>query len=920
MMTCRYTILCVLSLFLILTQFSTLKAQVKPFFPNGTYNTDIPTPAEFLGFELGARPVQHLEVVRYFKKLAELSPRAKYYEAGKTHENRLLGYLVVTAEKNMNNLKAIRKQHASLADPRLPNNHDIEKMPAVAWMMYSIHGNELSGTDASVQLAYQLTAGTDALTMGILNGLIVGIDPMENPDGRERRTTQLQQWQRNEPNSDVQDISHSGIWPSGRGNHYLFDLNRDWFILAHPETRSRVKAINEWSPQLVVDAHEMGSYDTYLFNPPREPINLNVGQNVRKWWEIFSQDQAQAFDDFGWSYYTREWYDDLYPGYGSALPNFSGTIGILYEQARTDGSLIKKPNDNISTFRDAVHRQFISSMANLKTAAENRVELLKDFHAVRKEAIQIRGAYYIVPDENSSRVDHLVERMLLSGFEVHKTKASFKIKNAHFSSPPVLSRLDIPANSYVIPLNQPLGFLIKAVLEFDPRMLTSVLQKEFEDLEKGKGTHLYDVTAWSMLLAYDVKAYYSESAYPKNTERIKLIEKNGGVFQHQQGAAAFLCEYDDDNAIRALLEMYENDIKVRIAKKPFAADGKNYDRGTLLIRANENGDGLTKQLEEIATNTGVDITGIKSMRIQTGPDLGGREFQLLEKPRIAILTGTGLSSYNIGATWYLLEYELNTRFSMLNHESFSRYDLRKYNVLILPSSWGGSRTYHHILGKEGIAKLKDWVKDGGTLIGIDGGAVFLADSSSKMSRVKLKRQALKELPSYAVALEKEKHALMNVDSLAIWEGKVQAVDEEDEGKKKELEALEKIDEHQRIYRPRGVILKVNLDEENWINYGMRNSVPAMFSSSYAFMSKYPLQTAGRFAESNELRLSGLVWPEAKERWANTAYVTRESSGKGQIILFAAEPNFRSYFYGTTRMLLNSMLLGPGMGTSVVVDY
>ena len=898
----------------------TTLAQTEGFWPAGMYNKTIPTPEAILGFNPGEKPVKHHEVVQYFQILAETSPRAQYFEVGETHERRLLGYLIISSEENIGNLKEIKSQLKKIADPRKGQNVNLNATKGVAWMMYSIHGDELSGTDASVQLAYQLTAGTDEQTMKILDELVVGIDPMENPDGRERHLAQLQQWGSDAPNSDAQEIDHAGVWPYGRGNHYFFDLNRDWFILANPESRARMKALVEWNPQLVVDAHEMGPYSTYLFNPPREPINSNVNDSARKWWQVFSQDQSKAFDEYGWSYYTRSWYDDLFPGYGSAMPNYWGSVGLLYEQAQTDGSEIKKPNDKISTFKDAVHRQFISSMTNLNTAANNRVALLNDFQTVRENASATKGAYYIPTHLNPTRVERLVERLLMCGIEVyHSDKSIARFKGYGYGGKPY-GVSSLPPDTYIVPLGQPLGYLVKAILEFDPRMLNKVLQKEYSDLQKGKGSHLYEVTAWSMLLAYDVDAYFSKKTTLKNAKLVRTIKSRSGGLHNAKDVTGFVCAYDDDQVIPALLAMFNKDMKVRSATEPFEAGGKKYDRGTLLLLANENASNLKVTLEKIAQTHRVDIYGIKSMRVTDGPDLGGGEFRLLESPRIAMLTGPNLSANSIGTTWYLLDHELKTRFSLINHDHFIGFDLRKYNVLILPDTWGDLKTYHNILGKSGISKLKDWVQDGGTLIGIKGAASFLADSSSGLSKVQLRRQALNELTLYEEALAKEKMVTQKIDSLLIWEGRTQAKTKQTEAEKIGLEKLKALDERGRLFQPRGTILNTSLDPEHWLNYGAGKSVPVTIYSSFAFLSKMPVETPTRYTKADKLRLSGLLWPEAKERWAETAYATREASGNGQIILFADEPNYRSYFYGSTRLLLNAMLLGPGMGSNNGVEW
>ena len=368
------------------------QTQNEPYFKNGIYDSSIPNPNTIIGFEIGERPVRYSETVEYIKELSRVSGKVDLFEVGETHQGRKLYYLIITSPENKSNIKSIKENIQKLADPRkleseTEANRIIEESPAVAMMMYSIHGNESSGTDAAMQLAYQLAAGTDETTKSILDNLIVIIYPMENPDGRERFNNQLQSWSGKIKTYDTQSYPHSGVWPSARTNHYHFDLNRDWFILSQPESRSRVKVLLEWNPQLVVDTHEMGSFSTFLFNPPREPINPNLHKKIKKWWTHFAAEQSAEFDKYGWSYYTGEWLEEWYPGFGSSYPSYHGAISILYEQARTSGLSVKQPAGTVLTFRESVHHQIISSLANLKTTASKKEELLNDFYSIKKEAL-----------------------------------------------------------------------------------------------------------------------------------------------------------------------------------------------------------------------------------------------------------------------------------------------------------------------------------------------------------------------------------------------------------------------------------------------------------------------------------------------------------------------------------------------------
>lgn len=906
-----------------------LSQEQEPLYKNGTYEQNIPSPEEVLGFSLGERPVRYEEVVKYLKTLSRKTPRVKLVEAGMTHENRRLYYALVSSAENMTRLDEIKDKIATLSDPRkLKSGREAQDItsetPAIAWLMYSIHGDELSGVDAGLMMAYQLAAGTDTLSKKLRRELVVGIDPIENPDGRERFLAQMEQWRGLLPNSDAQSIQHTGVWPWGRGNHYLFDLNRDWFILSQPESRARVQALVNWHPQLVVDAHEMGSYETFLFPPPREPFNPNLSPAILKWTNTLSEEQAKAFDQYGWSYYTREWNEEWYPGYGSSLPVYHGAIGILYEQASTEGTSIKRPDGTVLTFRESVHHQFISSVANLTTLANHREEILNDFYGMKKEASAKSKsgaqAYYIVPGGNPSRANRLIGKLLMQNIEIETAEADFQVRDArsYWEAAPAAKKL--PKGTFIIRLDQPLRPLINTILEFDPRMTTEFLKSERESLERGEGTRMYEVSAWSLPMAYNVEAYASSTSPGVKTKPVGELPAPIGRVTNPDPAYGFVINYSDDNAITALLKVFESGCKVRIAREPFQIEGNAFSRGSLLLRRNENPPDLPKRIAEIAQTSGAAVYGVNTARSQDGPDLGGGEFELLAPPKIAVLSGPSISLSDFGVIWYLLDHELKYPFSILNNGNFEGFDLRKYNVLILPSASGGTETYQQMFGKKGIEKLKNWVNGGGTLIGIENGAAFLADSATGFSQVKLRRQALKEIALYEAAAEQERQiGKTKIDSLTIWEGKDStapkaALSKDAEKDKEDLKALEAEDQQLRLFMPRGAILKVDLDETYWLNFGVGDKVPAILYTSNAYFAKKPVETAGRFARAPGLRMSGLLWPEAKKRWENTAYATREALGNGQIILFAGEPDFRSYFYGTGRMLINSMLLGPGFGT------
>ncbi|MDP2208572.1 MAG: M14 family metallopeptidase [Bacteroidota bacterium] len=904
--------------------------QVIPFYPQGTYNNNIPTPESILGFPIGSKPTRYDAIVNYLKILDEKSNEVQLIEFGKTYEGRSLYHLIITSENNFKMLNEIQNSISKLADPRKISSDKealtlIETTLAIAWMAYGIHGDELSSLDAAVQLAYQLAAGTDETTIKLKNELIILIDPMENPDGRERYLAQMQQWQGEVVNSDAQTIQHTGAWPWGRGNHYLFDMNRDWFLLVHPESKARVQTVLKWNPQLLVDAHEMGSYDTYLFSPAGPPFNPNMNEFNFKWRNTFAKDQAKAFDKYGWNYYTREWNDEWYPGYGSGWSLYIGAIGILYEQAQTDGSIVKRPDGTILTFHKAVHQQFVSSFANLTTASNNRKELLREFFVSRKKDMVIKKgepySYIILPGKNLTRSNNLIDKLLKQNIEVSITDKDIEVENlrSYWNTKPAKNVL--PKGTYIINLDQPMGRLAKTILEFDPRMDTETLEKERKKLEKNKQSEMYDVMAWSLPIAYGVESYCTDKKITGSLTQIKNIPTKTGEVLNPKPAYGYLFEYYDDAAVSALASLLEKGYKVRSAKETFEIEGKSFSRGTILLRLIENPVTLTEHIQNIAKTTGITIYSVNTALSTKGSDLGGNDFVLLEYPRTALVTSGQISMGSFSTLWHLLDYRLKQRISIITAEGLANYDLRKYNVLIFPSS-NSPQTYNQILGKDGIGKIKKWVENGGTLIGIGNAAAFLADTSSGMSKVRLQHQALNELSLYDEANAAEiKSENIKIDSAKIWSNtEIEKKPEEKKPTPPDIKNLERQDEFMRLFMPRGAIMSVDLDEEHWLTFGLGKKASAIMFTSNSFLSKSPVQTPARFADYKNLRISGLLWPEAKERWQRTAYITRESMGSGQIILFAGEPNFRGYFHGTERLFLNSMLLGPGWGTSRTVEW
>ncbi|MHC5023189.1 MAG: M14 family metallopeptidase [Planctomycetota bacterium] len=936
-------VMCALS-FLAFTTGAGAQAPTPPsaFADPSSLDPGIPTPASIIGHEVGAQAVRYDALVRYLRLLAEESPNVSMTPYGETHEGRALYYLTITSRENRQRLAQIRADNAKLADPRtLENDAEADRiirdLPGVAWLAYSIHGDELSPCDAAMQVAYQLAAGRDQATRRLRDELVIFIDPLQNPDGRERYLAQLQTLTGKVPSTDYQALQHGGLWSAGRGNHYLFDMNRDWMTLTQPETRGRVAAIAPWNPHLLVDAHEMSGLDTYLFDPPREPINSNLSPRLMRWRRAMSADQAAAFDRFGWSYYTQEWYEEWYPGYTNAWASLRGAIGLLYEAAGVNGAAVMQEAGRPRTYLQSVQQNVVSSFANLETLRANREGILRDFYEDRREAVtgdDVDGfgrVFLLPPGTDAARRARFLAALDAHGLERIQASSPVEARRVQGQRGASVESMTLPAGTVVVPLAQPLQRLLLAMLEFDPRMTDEFLKEERTELERRRGSRLYDVTAWSIPMAYGLEAYWADEIQPAADAPAADAAPEPAAPTY-----GFLLDVRSSDVYPALVRLFENGCTLRVATKPFRANGSDFVRGTVLLRRHENPDDLD-QIVAIATrDLDVSVRPMGTALNETGPDLGGRRFGLLHPPRVALASQWPTSSTSFGSIWHLLDARLGLRISPVNLQGLGFIDLRLYNVIIIPSAG----RLGAVLDDGARRRLKSWVEDGGTLIAVGGAAAALASESMGLSSVRRKRDVLDKLDEYAEYVQRETEArTIDVDPAAVWgdEPPAEEQDEDDEQPanadapdaapdepddaakpppKLDSDARKRLDEFQRIFSPQGVLLDAHADPEHWLCYGVgAKRLPVLVGGSTAYMSKPPAQTALRLAVAEDLRLSGLLWPEARERWGETAWCTREPLGRGQVILFANDPIFRGYFEGTGRVLENAILLGPGLGTS-----
>lgn len=922
-----------------------------PSLLSGKYNSQITTPESALGFEVGQKTATPEQINQLVNLWAKESKKVQIIEYAQSYEGRPLHYLVISSEKNINNLGKIQQNIEKLSHPKSLDNNKIKALiketPATAWMAYSIHGNESSGADSSLALIYHLIASQEPDVSSLLDDLVVLVDPMMNPDGRARFTKSLQEHRGAAPNVDTQSLIHSGEWPFGRGNHYLYDLNRDFYFAANPESRGRIKAINQWYPLLMIDGHEMGAQDTYLFGPPREPINSHIPASIKRWSDVFAQEQAGVYDEKMWPYYTGEWFENLYPGY-SNYSEYRGSIHILYEQARTAEDGVKTHNGNIRTYKESVDHQFVSSIANLKTLQRHRDKIFTDFVKNRQAHVATKGQYanksfVILPTDNTSRLNDFLYLLDLQNIQYQQTTKSQTVDDAINHLGQKRDNVEIPKGSIVIQNRQYEAPLISAILEFDAKINDKVLLEERQKTLRDGSSVMYDSTSWNISMMYGLPALEVPMHMTKNLAKIDAKNQSEPI-NDLENAIAYIVDGASDASVAFAARLMEQNVQVRVLDKQGLFNKHSFNRGSIVVYLYDNvleKSTLHALIQKAAKETNAHVTAI-NQGLGEGdlPDIGGEHFKLLKKPQIALLSQNGINVEDLGSIWHMIDTQLGVRHSHLNHELLNGMDLRQYNVIVVPSRYYGS------LSEANISMLDNWVKNGGSLI-VNGNSASQLANKEDFSNVALLDKTFEKSGEYNIALYREWLAQQTtITNMNKVNNHTVATDlwfpwsDNKALEPMDKEKLETWDNWNKNFMPSGAMVASRTDQKHWLTYGVEKQLPVLISDAPLFMVKDGANAVVRYGvlaknkkakakqvgwstvpKGNDLfiRMSGLIWPEASQRLANTAYLTQESKGNGQIIMFANKPNFRGATKGTARLLLNAIVYGPGLGASSPIN-
>ena len=835
--------------FFVFSSFYVLKAQEQPtlnyYLPNTVYDKAVPTPAQFLGFEMGAWHVSHDQLLAYLRELARTSPRVQLRQYARTHEQRPLICLTISDTANLNNLESIRTQRLALLDPAKADQVALDKMPAVWYAGYSIHGNETSGSNAALLFAYYLAAADNPELNQFLKNTVVLLDPCFNPDGMQRFSSWVNSRHSKTLSADPAGDEFKEPWPQGRTNHYWFDLNRDWLVMQQPESAGRVAILQDWKPNVLTDHHEMGSNSTFFFQPgvPSRVNPITPARNQELTAKIATY-HAKLLSAKKILFFTRENYDDFYYGKGSTYPDVNGGIGILFEQASSRGNA-QETDNGLLTFPYTIRNQVFTSFSTMQAIADMRVELneyLRRFYQENKEAAKqdVIKAYIFGSPLGQEAMAPLLQILDRHHIQWNGLKQEIKLGNTRF----------VPNKAVIVPLDQAQYRLVKGIFSAPTSFQDSIF---------------YDISAWT--LPYAMGLDFAELGI-KDFNPALLAEPGFATevptqtYDPQASSPfAFAVEWGHPQSPRALAALLNAGIRVKVAMQPFKADNRAFAAGTLLIPADRQATEsnlLGQQLKAILPAE-IALFTIKNGLTEEGPDLGSSKFPVLRAPKVLMVTGDGINPADAGEIWHLLDTRYGMSMTMIDHDRMANVNLSKYNVLVMPD---GAYSLP-------IEKLREFVAAGGTLIATGDALKWLRSASLITLDV---RNAPPDAP----------------------------------GKRLPYGGL---DDDLGALRMPGAIFEAQLDLTHPLCFGYTRPTLPMFLADALFIdpSKNPYGNPAVFT-ANPL-LAGYIHPKQKPLVAKSAALAVAGIGKGRVICFPGNPNFRGFWLGTNELFANALFFG-----------
>ena len=835
-------------LLFILTPLFCLNAQVQlDYYLNDTanYNPSIPTPESVIGHQVGEFHVSHDKLSHYVQELSKASKRVRLVERGKTYENRTSWLMIITSESNHSNLEKIREEHLKLSDSK-NEDIDVSKMPIVVYQGFSVHGDEPSGSNASLLLMYHLLASDSNETEQLLENTVILLDPSFNPDGLQRFSQWANMNKNQSLNPDPSDREYNQYWPRGRTNHYWFDLNRDMLPNQLPETNAKIETFTNWMPNILTDHHEMGTNSSFFFQPGvperKNPLISDLNQALTKEIGTYHED---ALNKIGSLYYSEESYDDFFFGKASTYPDANGSIGILFEQGSSRGHIQESVN-GILTFPFTIRNQLTAAFSTLKAAQNMRVKLLnymKDFHDNQIDSASKYESIIFGKQKDKSTVNHLAEVLKSHKIKFNTLSQDVEVNGTKYSKD----------NSFIVPLNQPKRTLIRAMFD---------TQTTFND------SLFYDVSAWTFPLAFNVNYDNTNrlnkpgklGIKSKEVENLKRV--NGSV--DNKSDYAYIFEPHEYYAQSAVYQLIKSGLRVKTATRTFAINGEKFDFGTYMISVQNqslNSDEIHKLLIEVSSKTGINVKS-QSTGITDGIDLGSNNFEIVKEPKIGLIVGEGVRSYDAGEIWHLLDTRFNIPITKLDVGDLGYIDLSRYTHIILPDYSEGSQ-YQSTGGNINKNQINDYIKDGGNLIAFRNSVRWV---SSNLSEIDFHTNEI------------------NADDVTF-------------------------SERQSFFGAQqtgGAIFNSIIDKSHPVNYGIESNTLPLFRNSNVYMTKSEQSFNNPIVYSPNPLMSGYISEENLSLLKKAVPFKVIRSGKGKILLMTDNTNFRAFWFGTNRILLNML--------------
>lgn len=833
--------------FLFFTIIAVSQENLAYFLPSDvTYNKSIPTPENYFNMQLGEWHLTHDQVMAYIKEIDRVSDRAVLQEYARSYENRSLVHLIFTSEENLKKLDDLKKKHFDFSEPG--SKLSSTDVPVVINLGYGVHGNESSATNASVLTAYYLAAAQGGKIDELLNKSIILVDPCLNPDGFTRHSTWANMHQSATEMGKADSRQFREVWPGGRTNHYWFDLNRDYLLLVHPESRGRVKKFHEWKPNVVTDHHEMDANSTFFFQPGVKSRNnpLTPEKNYELTHEI-AQFHARFLDKIGSPYFSEEQFDDYYFGKGSSYPDVNGSIGILFEQAGFRGR-IRETSYGTRKLAYGIRNQFTVTLSTLEAALKMKDELMEFQQAFYTEAIGMAKKDDVAGYVFGSESDKIKTQEFISLLNQHLIKVSGITKEIKADG-----KIFKPGTSFFVATNQKQYRLIKSV---------------FETTNTFTDSTFYDVSTWTLPFAFGLDFAKLNSQTQADENEITSTKISGRIIGEKSNVA-YVFRWNEYNAPMALYQVQQAGLVAKTATEPFSlmVNGRpeQFIYGTIQVVVPDPmaAEQVYRLVTGIAEKTGIDFYAAQSGLTPTGADLGSNYFVRIQKPEVLMLAGGTTNSSDAGEIWHLFDQRYHIPVCLAESNSLAGAQLEKYNVLILP---GGN--YSELTG-EMTSKVKDWVKNGGTLIALGNATGWTV--KNELSKIKFKKTLQPDTALFKNYSDRPKELNMNTIS--------------------------------------GAIFNAQMDLTHPLCYGYQNNMLPVFKTSTQVAETINVKYAEPVNFTETPFISGFVSTKNLDRIKNAPVVTVESFGNGKIISYHDEMAFRGIWMATNKLFMNAVFFG-----------